>query len=100
MRNSWTLDKPMASLSICPLGVLSWIAVLYIFYFIALFEQLKNIARFIEMWVFVRVCVSVYVRVPFNKVEVALHNIYFQSLFHIPFNNSYFIHNSLFVRIR
>ena len=84
----------MASLSICHLVVLPWMAILLNFDGIALFEQLIHIARFIKMWVFVRVCVSAYVRVSFNKVEVALH-IYFHSLFHIPFNNLYSIHNCL-----
>ena len=41
-----------------------------------------------------RVCVSSYVCVSFNQVEVALH-IYWHSLFHIPFNNLYSIHNCL-----
>ena len=41
-----------------------------------------------------RVCVNAYERVSFNQVEVALH-IYFHSVFYIPFNNSYFIHNCL-----
>ena len=56
-------------------------------YDITLFEQLINIARFVEMWMFVRVCASV-------EVEVALH-IYFHSIFHTPVNNSYSIQNRL-----
>ena len=101
---------------------------------IALFEQFINIARFMEMWMFgrkcvsawvcgcvgawvrgcvgawvrgcvgawvrgcvgawVRGCVGAWVRVSSYQVEVALH-IYFYSLFHIPFNHSYLIHNCL-----
>ena len=82
MTNGWTLGKPMASLSTCHLGVLSWMAILLIlviFYVIALFEQMINIARFIEMWMFVCVCVSAYV-----EVEVALR-LHCHSLFHTPF---------------
>ena len=56
-------------------------------YSITLFEQLITIARLIDMWMFVRVCVSV-------EIEVALH-IYFHSLLHTPFNNSHSIHNCL-----
>ena len=41
------------------------------FYGIALFKQLINIARCIEMWMFV--CVSGYVCISFNQLEVALH---------------------------
>ena len=51
----------MASLSIFHLGVLSWMAILLnidICYGIALLAQLINITRLIEMWMFVRVCVS------------------------------------------
>ena len=50
----WTLDKPMASLSTCHLIVLPWMAILLnivILYGTALFEQLINIARYIEMWI-------------------------------------------------
>ena len=39
-----------------------------------------------------RTCVSAYMRVPFNQVEVALR-VYFHSLFYTPFNNS--IHKCL-----
>ena len=60
----------------------------------ALFEKLRNIARFIEMWMFVRRCVSAYVCVSFNQVEVAVH-IYCHSLLHTPFNHLYSIHNCL-----
>ena len=45
---------------------------LVIFYGTALFEQLINIAQYIETWMFVRVCVSAYVCVSFSQVEVAL----------------------------
>ena len=50
--------------------------------------------RPIEMWMFVRVCVSAYVCVSFNQVEVASCT-YCNSLFHIPFNNLHSIHNCL-----
>ena len=40
------------------------------------------------------VCVSAYVRVSFNQVEVALY-IYFHSLFPTPFNSSHSIKNCL-----
>ena len=60
----------------------------------SLFKQLINIARFIEMWMIVRVCVSAHVRVSFNQVQAALH-IYFHLLFPTQFNNSHFIHNCL-----
>ena len=60
----------MASLPTCHLGVLPWMAILLNVVKI-LFEHLINIARLIDMWVFVRVCVSAYVCVSFNQVEVA-----------------------------
>ena len=55
----WTLDKPMASLPTCHLVVLHWMTILFnrVNFCMALFEQFINIARFIEMWMFVRVCV-------------------------------------------
>ena len=43
------------------------------FYGTALFEQLINTVRFIEMWMFVRVCIRAFVCVSFNQVEVTLH---------------------------
>ena len=76
MKTFWTLDKPIASLSTCHLGVLPWMAILLnlaIFYGTVLFEQLINIARYIETWMFVRVRVSAYACVSFNRVEIALH---------------------------
>ena len=63
-----------------------------IFYGTALFEQLTNIERFIEMRMVVRVCMSGYVYVSFSHEEVALH-INCHSLFHSPVNNLYSIHN-------
>ena len=42
----------------------------------------------------VPVCMSAYVCASFNEVAVASH-IYCHSLFHIPFNNLYSIHNCL-----
>ena len=71
MKNRWTLDKPMASVSTC-LSILPWMAILLNLYGTALLEQLMNIARFVKMWMFLPVCVSAYVCVPFSQVELAL----------------------------
>ena len=89
----WTIDKPIASLSTCHLGVLPWMAILLSLE-TDLFQQLINIARFIELWMFLRLCVSAYVCAAFNQLEVALQ-IYCHSLLHTPFNNLYSIHNCL-----
>ena len=61
MKMCRTPDKPMASWSVCHIGVLPWMTILFNlinFYGTVLFEQLINIARFFEMWMFVRMCVS------------------------------------------
>ena len=91
MTTFWTFDKPVASLSTCHLGVLPWVTILFnlvICYGTALFEQLINIARFIEMLVRECECVS------FNQVEVATHT-YCDSLIHTAFNNLHSINNCL-----
>ena len=79
------------------LVVLPWVTILLNCYGTALFEQLIHIARFIEIWMFVRVCVSAYVCVSFNQVEVALH-IQCHSLFYIPVNNLYSIYSCLWCK--
>ena len=86
----------MASLSTYHLGVFIWVTICSILlttlHCTALFEQLINIVRLIEMWMFVRVCVSAYVCVSFNQVEVALH-IYIYIYIYIVIN--YFIFHSI-----
>ena len=87
----------MVSLSTFHPGVLRWAAILfYLFKPLCthLFEQLINISQFIEMWMFVRVCVSAYVFASFNQIKVALC-MYCHSLFHTPFNNLNSIHYCL-----
>ena len=88
----------MASLSVCHLDVSHWMAILLsivTFYGTNLFEQLINIARFIEMW---RVCVSAFVFASFNQLELAIH-IYCHSLFHTSLNDSHFSQNCLLCKI-
>ena len=85
----------MASLYTCHLGVLPWMAICFNLVHLllhTLFEQLINIARYIEIWIVVHAIA--YVCVSFNQVEVALH-IYFHPLFHTPFNNLYSTHSCL-----
>ena len=53
MKHFCILNEPMVSLSTCHPGVLPWATILFnlddFFYGTALFEQLINIARFVEM---------------------------------------------------
>ena len=76
------LPRPFAIWVFC----LGWQFI--IFYGIGIFEQLINIARLVEMWVFVRVCLSAYVRVSFNQVALQSSRITYT----FPFTISCIVH--------
>ena len=57
MTDCCTLDKSVASLYTSHLGDFPWMAIWLNLYGTALFEQVINIERLIEMWMFVYVCI-------------------------------------------